>query len=164
MASSTARYCTKRKWCSKRIPKKAYLFLLLNLSPRNAVLSRGTGIMSSKSRTSGLVAKTKPMRDTFAPTHTRGSYLGCWPWKAGVSGFSPGDSGLPGDSGFIPDTPGHKASTAIFWVRGYKSPLHPFIYFSPSHCRAELLQTSFTPPFSPFGSKLVRFIVGFKRI
>jgi hypothetical protein len=78
--------------------------------------------MSSKGRTGALVAKTKPMRDIFAPAHTRGSFLGCWPWKAGVSGF------YPGDSGFIPDTPGHKASTAIFWVRGYKSPLHLFIY------------------------------------
>jgi hypothetical protein len=126
----------KRKWCSKRITKKVYLFLLLNLSPSNAVLSRGTRIMSSKSRIGALVAKTKPMRDTFAPTHTRGSFLGCWPWKAGVSGFFPGDSGLPGDSGFISDTPGHKASTAIFWVRGYKSPLHPFIYSPPCHFRA----------------------------
>jgi hypothetical protein len=61
----------------------------MNLSPRNAVLSRGTEIMSSKSRTGALVAKTKPMRDTFAPTHSRGSFLGCWPWKAGVSGFTP---------------------------------------------------------------------------
>jgi hypothetical protein len=26
------------------------------------------------------------------------------------------------------------------------------------------LQTSFTPPLPPFGSKLVRFFVGFKRI
>jgi hypothetical protein len=26
------------------------------------------------------------------------------------------------------------------------------------------LQTSFTPPLSPFGSKLVRFVVGVKRI
>jgi hypothetical protein len=149
MASSIAHCCTKRKWCSKRIPMKAYLFLLLNLSPRNAVLSRGTGIMSSKSRTGALVAKAKPMSDTFAPTHSQESFLGCWPWKAGVSGFSPGDSGLPGESVFIPDTPGHKASTAIFWVRGYKSPLHPFIYSSPCHFRAELLQTSFTPPLSP---------------
>jgi hypothetical protein len=157
MASSTTHCWSKRKWCSKRIPKKAYLFLLLYLSPRNAVLSRGTGIMSSKSRTGALVAKTKPMRDTFAPTHTRGSFLGCWPWKAGVSGF------LSGDSGFIPDTPGHKASTAIFRVRGYKSPLHPFIYSSPCHFRPKLLQTSFTPPSSPFDSKLVRFVVGVKR-
>jgi hypothetical protein len=78
--------------------------------------------MSSKGRTGALVARTKPMRDIFAPTHSRESFLGCWPWKAGVSGFWPGDSGLPGDSGFNPDTPGHKASTAIFWVRGYKSP------------------------------------------
>jgi hypothetical protein len=91
------------------------------------------------------------MRDTFAPTHTRGSFLGCWPWKAGVSGF-------------IPDTPGHKASTAIFWVRGYKRPLHHFIYFSPCHFRPELLQTLLTPPLSPFGSKLVRFVEGVKRI
>jgi hypothetical protein len=75
------------KWCSKRIPKTAYLFLLLNLSPRNAVLLRGTGIMTSKGRTGALVAKTKPMRDTFAPTLSRESFLGCWPWKAGVSGF-----------------------------------------------------------------------------
>jgi hypothetical protein len=102
------------------------------------------------------------MRDTFAPTHTRGSFLGCWPWKTGVSGFFPEDSGLPGDSGFILDTPGHKASTAIFRVRGYKSPLHPFIYSPPCHFHPELLQTSFTPPLSPFGSKLVRFIVGVK--
>jgi hypothetical protein len=76
----------------------------------------------------------------------------------------PGDSGLPGDSGFIPDTLGHKASTAIFWVRGYKSPLHPFIYSSSLPFRAEQLQTSFTPPLSPFGSKLVRFFVGVKMI
>jgi hypothetical protein len=108
--------------------RKFIYFLLLNWSPRNAVLSRETGIMSSKSRTCALVAKTKHMRDTFAPTHSLGSYLRCWPWKAGVSGFLPGYSGLPGESGFNPDTPGHKASTAIFWVRGYKSPLHPFIY------------------------------------
>jgi hypothetical protein len=164
MASSTAHCCTKGNWCSKKIPKKAYLFLLLNLSPRNAVLSRGTGIMSYESRTGALVAKTKPMRDTVAPTLSRGSFLGCWPWKAGVSGFYPGYSGPPGDPGFIPDTPGHKASTAIFWVRGYKSSLHPFIYSSPCHFRPELLQTSFTPPLSPFGSKLVRFVLGVKRI
>jgi hypothetical protein len=76
----------------------------------------------------------------------------------------PGDSGLPGDSGFIPDTPDYKASTAIFWVRGYKSPLHPFIYFSSLPFHAEQLQTSFNPPPSPFGSKLVRFVVGVKKI
>jgi hypothetical protein len=76
----------------------------------------------------------------------------------------PGDSGLPGVSGFTPDTPGHKASTAIFWVRGYKSPLHPFIYSPPLPFRAEQLQTSFIPPLSPFGSRLVRFVVGFKRV
>jgi hypothetical protein len=40
---------------------------------------------------------------------------------------------------------------AIFWVRGYKSPLHPFIYSLPLPFRVELEQTSFTPPLSPFG-------------
>jgi hypothetical protein len=48
-----------------------------------------------KSRTGALVAKTKPMRDTFAPTHSRGSFLGCWPWKAGVSGFTPETPDFP---------------------------------------------------------------------
>jgi hypothetical protein len=47
-------------------------------------------------------------------------------------------------------------------MRGYKSPLHPFIYSSPLPFRAELLQTSFTPPLSPFGSKLVNFVVVFQ--
>jgi hypothetical protein len=48
----------------------------------------------------------------------------------------PGVSGLPGVSGFTPDTPGLKASTAIFWVRGYKSPFHPF--FTPLSCHFDL--------------------------
>jgi hypothetical protein len=52
-------------------------FTLLNLSPSNAILLRGTGIVSSKSRAGALVAKTKHMRDAFAPTHSRGSFLGC---------------------------------------------------------------------------------------
>jgi hypothetical protein len=29
------------------------------------------------------------MRDTFAPTRSQGYILGCWPWKARVSGFYP---------------------------------------------------------------------------
>jgi hypothetical protein len=83
---------TKRKWCYKGFLRSFIYFTLLNLSPRNAVLLRGTGIVSSKSRTGALVAKTKPMRDTFAPTHSRGSFLGCWSWEAGVSGFTPESS------------------------------------------------------------------------
>jgi hypothetical protein len=67
----------KGKWCSKGFLRRLIYFTFLNSSPRNAVLSRGTGIMSSKSRTGALVAKTKPMRDTFAPTRSRGSFLGC---------------------------------------------------------------------------------------
>jgi hypothetical protein len=51
--------------------------------------------MSSKSRTCALVAKTKPMRDTYAPTHSRGTFLGCWPWKAEVSGFTPETPDFP---------------------------------------------------------------------
>jgi hypothetical protein len=79
----------KGKWCSKGLLRRLIHFTLLNLSPRNAVLSKETGIMSSKSLTGALVAKTKPTRDTSAPTRSRGSFLGCWPWKAGVSGFTP---------------------------------------------------------------------------
>jgi hypothetical protein len=67
----------KGKWCSKGFLRRLIYFTFLNLSPRNVVLSRGTRIMSSKSRTSALVAKTKPMRDTFAPTRSRGSFLRC---------------------------------------------------------------------------------------
>jgi hypothetical protein len=86
---------TKRKWCYKGFLRRFIYFTLLNLSPRNVVLSRGTGIVSSKSRTSALVAKTKPMWDTFAPTHSRGSFLGCWPWKAGISEFTPESPDFP---------------------------------------------------------------------
>jgi hypothetical protein len=75
------KYCSltmqKGKWCSKGFLRRLIYFTLLNLSPRNAVLLRGTGIMSSKSRTADLVAKTKPMRDTFAPTRSWGSFLRC---------------------------------------------------------------------------------------
>jgi hypothetical protein len=63
----------------------------------------------------------------------------------------PGDSELLGVSGFTPDIPDYKTSTAIFWVRGYKSPLHPFIYLSPYHFRADLNRTHLLPPSSPFG-------------
>jgi hypothetical protein len=68
----------------------------------------------------------------------------------------PGVFGLPGISGFTPDIPGLKALTAIFWARGYKSPLHPLLYSLSCHFRPEHLQTSFTP----FGSSLVKFVVG----
>jgi hypothetical protein len=61
----------------KEFIRRLIYFTVLNLSPRNAVLSRGTGIVSSKSRTGALVAKTEHMRDTFAPTRSRGSFLGC---------------------------------------------------------------------------------------
>jgi hypothetical protein len=46
----------------------------------------------------------------------------------------------------------------LFCVRGYKSPLHPFLSLSLS-CpfRPAKLQNSFTPLFTPLGSKLVRF-------
>jgi hypothetical protein len=106
--------------------------------------------VSSKSRTGALVAITKPMRDTFAPARSRETFLGCWPWEAGVSGFTP-------------DIPGLKAVTDIICVRGYKSPLHPFL--SPLSCpfRPAKLHNSFTPSLTPLGSKLVSFGGGFKR-
>jgi hypothetical protein len=63
-----------------------------------------------------------------------------------------------GVSGFTPDIPGLKAIMALFCVRGYKSPLHPFLSLSLS-CpfQPANLQNTFTPSFTPFGSKLVRF-------
>jgi hypothetical protein len=91
------------------------------------------------------------MRDTFAPTHSRGSFLRVLALEGRSIRVYPGDSGLPGVSGFTPDIPGHKASMAIFWVRGYKSPLHSFIYFSPCHFRADLNKPHLLPPLSPFG-------------
>jgi hypothetical protein len=75
------KYCSltmqKESGALKGFLRRPIYFTFLNLSPRNAVLSRGTIIMSSKSRTGALVAKTKPMRDTSAPTCSRGSFLGC---------------------------------------------------------------------------------------
>jgi hypothetical protein len=63
--------------------------------------------MSFKSRTGALVAETKPMRDTFAPTRSRGPFS----WVLALEGRSirvyPRDSGLPGVSGFTPDNSGH---------------------------------------------------------
>jgi hypothetical protein len=57
--------------------------------------------------------------------------MGIFSWVLTLGGRSirvyPGISGLPGVSGFTPDTPGLKALAAIFWVRGYKSPLNPFL-------------------------------------
>jgi hypothetical protein len=66
------------------------------------------------------------MRDTFAPTHSRDLFLGADLGRRSIRVY-PGISGLPRVSRFTPDTPGLKAVTAIFWVRGYKSPLHPFL-------------------------------------
>jgi hypothetical protein len=120
----------KGKWCSKGFLRRLIYFTSLNLSPRNAVLSRGTGIVSSKSRTGALVAKTKPMRDTFAPTRSRGSFLGCWPWKAGVSGFTPEFPGLPRILRVL------KPQWLYSGWGGYKSPFHPF--FTPLSCLFDL--------------------------
>jgi hypothetical protein len=68
----------------------------------------------------------------------------------------PGVSGLPGVSGFTLDIPGLRAVTTLFCVRGYKSLLHPFLSLS-CPFRPTKIQNSFTPSFTPFGSKLVRF-------
>jgi hypothetical protein len=74
-------------------------------------------------------------------------------------------SGLPGVSGFTPDTPSLKASTAIFSVRGYKSPLHPFIYlsllpFDLNSIRHHLL--SFYSPWLKFGENCCGDLRGFE--
>jgi hypothetical protein len=63
--------------------------------------------MSSKSQTGALVAKSKPMRDTLAPTRSRGSFFWVLALESRSIRVYPGDSGLRGVSGFTPDTPGH---------------------------------------------------------
>jgi hypothetical protein len=68
----------------------------------------------------------------------------------------PGVSGLPGVSGIFPDILGLRAVTTLFCVRGYKSPLDPFLSLS-CPFRTAKLQNSFTLLFTPLGSKLVRF-------
>jgi hypothetical protein len=91
----------KESGALKGFLRRLIYFLLLNLSPRNAVLSRGTGIMSSKSRTGALVAKTKPMRDTFLHQHIhRDLILG-----AGL--------GRPDCPGFCPETPNFPESPGL---------------------------------------------------
>jgi hypothetical protein len=60
----------------------------------------------------------------------------------------PGVSGLPGVSGFTSDTLGLKASTAIFWVRGYKSPLHPFLYSLSCHFDLNFIRPHLLPLYS----------------
>jgi hypothetical protein len=77
VASNVIHRLYRKEVMLQRVPKEAYLFYILNLSHRNVVLQRGTGNVSSKSQTGALVAITKPMRDTFAPTRSRGHFLGC---------------------------------------------------------------------------------------
>jgi hypothetical protein len=63
-------------------------------------------------------------------------FTGIFSWVLTLEGRSirvyPGVSRLPGVSEFTPDTPGLKASTAIFWVRGGIKAPHPF--FTPLSC------------------------------
>jgi hypothetical protein len=70
----------------------------------------------------------------------------------------PGISGLPGVSGFTPDTPGLKAVTDIFLVRGYKSPLHPFLNpsLAISTCKhSDLTYSLLYSPWLKFGEIVV---------
>jgi hypothetical protein len=137
---------TKRKWCYKGFLRSFTYFTLLNLSPRNVVLSRGTGIMSSKSRTGALVAKTKPMRDTFAPTLSQGSFLGCWLWEAGVSGFTPKSPDFPEFLGLPRILRVLKPQRLYSGWGGYKSPLHPFFYSLSCHFDLNIFRPHLLPP------------------
>jgi hypothetical protein len=77
----------------------------------------------------------------------------------------PGVSGLPGVSGFTPDTPGLKASTTIFWVRGYKSPLHPFLYSLSCHFNlntSDLIYSLRHSPWLKFGEICCGDLRGFE--
>jgi hypothetical protein len=55
--------------------------------------------MSSKGRTGALVAETKPMRDTFAPTHSRESFLGAGLGRPECPGFGPETPDFPESPG-----------------------------------------------------------------
>jgi hypothetical protein len=61
----------------------------------------------------------------------------------------PGISGLLGVSEFTPDIPGVKAITAIFYVRGYKSPLHSFLSPLSFHFDMQSYRTHSLPPLLP---------------
>jgi hypothetical protein len=74
-------------------------------------------------------------------------------------------------SGFTPETPGLSRILRVIKPQrlysgrgGIKAPSTPLFTPLSAIFRAELLQTTFTPPLSPFGSKLVRFVVRVKRI
>jgi hypothetical protein len=63
-----------------------------------------------------------------------------------------------GDSGVNPDTPGLKAVKAIFCVRGYKSPLRPFLYplLPFSTCKpSDLFYSLLYSPWLKFGEIVV---------
>jgi hypothetical protein len=92
------------------------------------------------------------MRDTFAP-HIHGDLFLVLTMGGRSIWVFPGVSGLPEVSEFTPNTPGLKAVMAIFWVRGYKSPLHPFLY--PLSCHFDL--QTFRPLYSLLYSPWLKF-------
>jgi hypothetical protein len=155
---------TKRKWCYKGFLKSFVYFILLNLSPRNVVLSRGTRIVSSKSRIGALVAKTKPMRDTFSPTHTRGSFLGCWPWEAGVSGFTPESPDFPEFSGLPRILRVLKPQRLYSGWGGYKSPSTPSYTSLSCHFDLNNFRPHLLPPLLPLAHVWWNLLWGFKRV
>jgi hypothetical protein len=61
----------------QRVPKKAYLFYVFEFESYECRTIKKDRKCVSKSRTGALVAKSKPMRDTFAPVHSRESFLEC---------------------------------------------------------------------------------------
>jgi hypothetical protein len=81
-----------------------------------------------------------------------------------VSGFTPETPDFPEIPGLPRILRVIKPQRLYSGWGGIKAPFTPS--FTPLPClfRAEQLQTSFTPPLSPFGSKLVRLVLGFKRI
>jgi hypothetical protein len=97
------------------------------------------------------------------------TFTGLTFWVLTLGGRSfrvfPGVSRLPGVFEVFPDIPGLRVVTSLFWVRGYKSLLRPFLSLSLS-CpfRCTTTQNSFTPLFTPIGLVMVRFVGDLRRV
>jgi hypothetical protein len=89
------------------------------------------------------------LKQTYERHLRTNTFTGIFSWVLTLEGQSirafHGVSGLPGVSEFTPDTPGLKASTAIFWVRGYKSPLHPLLYSLSCHFDLNIIRPHLLP-------------------
>jgi hypothetical protein len=78
-------------------------------------------------------------------THGPHTFTRLFSWVLTLEGRSiqvlSGVSELPGVSWFFADIPGLRAVTTLFCVRGYKSPLHPFLPLTLAHFELQSFKT-----------------------